>query len=85
MLNDYRKKIDEIDATLIALLSLRFDLVEQIGLAKKQSQIQVEDKDREAKLTALHKEIAEQEGIDPAIVERVFQVVLEESRKHQEF
>ena len=46
-LKDYRKKIDFIDKKIAKLLSLRFNLVKQLGNYKRINKIKVTDKKRE--------------------------------------
>lgn len=49
-LEAYRKKIDTIDAQLVALLNERFELVQQIGALKRRLTLQAFDPQRESKL-----------------------------------
>lgn len=80
-LADYRKKIDEIDAELVAKLEERMGLVREIAELKKEAGLAVEDKGREE---ALLKKIEELSGEEHACYNRrVFEAILEESKKFQ--
>ena len=80
-LADYRKRIDEIDAELVAKLEERMELVSEIAALKKEAGLAVEDKSREE---ALLKKIEELSGEEYASYNRrVFEAILEESKKFQ--
>jgi len=51
-LNDYRKKIDEIDEQLIGLVGKRMNLAQEIGRFKIQNNIPIESETRENEITA---------------------------------
>ena len=80
-LADYRKRIDEIDAELVAKLEERMELVREIGELKKQEGIAVEDIGREEALLKKIEELSREEygGHN----RRVFEAILEESKKFQ--
>ena len=46
-LDKIRQRIDDVDERICALLKERFDLVKEVAKAKKESGVQVENKDRE--------------------------------------
>ena len=46
-LEEIRHRIDDVDAKLCALLVERFDLAKEVALAKKESGIKIENKERE--------------------------------------
>ena len=50
MINEHRKKIDEIDSQIISLLEERENLVEKIKEIKLKQNIPLEDKEREEQI-----------------------------------
>ena len=46
-LNDLRKNIDQIDSEIIQLLCKRFEVSKNIGLIKKENNVQILDSNRE--------------------------------------
>jgi chorismate mutase len=78
-----RRSIEEIDARIVRLLAERFAHVRALGAAKHQGGLPVESAAREAELRALHRAAAERAGIDPALVARLFALVLERSKAEQ--
>ena len=46
-LNDLRKNIDQIDSEIIQLLCKRFEIAKNIGLIKKEHNVQILDSNRE--------------------------------------
>ena len=80
-LADYRKKIDEIDAELVAKLEERMDLVCAIAALKKEAGLAVEDKSREEALLKKIEELSREEYA--CYNRRVFEAILEESKKFQ--
>jgi len=79
-----RERIDELDAELIRILSARFELVEELGGWKSRHRIPVEDGEREACLSRLHGRAAREQGLDGGLVQRIFAIILEHSRRRQE-
>jgi chorismate mutase len=75
-----RTRIQELDEALIRLLAQRFERVRALGQVKAAEGLPVEDEAREAELRAHHARIAEREGVDPALVQRVFAAILQESK-----
>lgn len=51
-LNQYRDKIDKIDAKILELLVDRFEVVKQVGEYKKQNNLPVLDREREQQLVS---------------------------------
>ncbi len=75
-----RARIQELDEALIRLLAQRFERVRALGALKAAENLPIEDETREAALRAHHARVAEREGIDPALVRRVFEALLAESK-----
>lgn len=71
-LDDLRHHVDAVDAQLISLLAQRFDYTRQIGLYKRQHQIDPHDPVREyEKLEALQN-MAMEDDLDPDLVKHIF-------------
>jgi chorismate mutase len=79
-LEGIRTRIQELDEALIRLLAQRFERVRALGQVKAALNLPVEDERRETELRAHHARIAEREGVDPALVQRIFAAILEESK-----
>lgn len=79
-MQDYRKKIDEIDQKIITLLGERMDLAKKIGKFKKEAGMPVEDVNRENKLKDELKKLAKQNNLSDKFVDRLYDVVLDEAR-----
>ncbi len=78
-----RRNIDQIDAKIIYLLGERFKETQKIGAFKKVGGQGVLDEDREANLKSEHARAADASGVDGALVEKVFEKIMETSRDQQ--
>jgi chorismate mutase len=78
-----RARIEELDAEIVHLLGERFVHVRLLGRWKAMADVPVENPAREAELRALHRQAAERAGLDPALVQRIFEAVLEHSKAEQ--
>ena len=83
VLQNLRNKIQELDVLMLRLLGQRFELVKQIKAVKSQAQIKIEDKDREAELLSHYRNLAVEQGLDPKLVEELFTIIFEASKKEQ--
>jgi len=83
-MKDLRKQIEDVDAQLLRLLGKRMNLVREIFAVKKQSGIPLIDKNREAELRKNLAALAQKEGLDTGLVDRLYDFVLNESRRIQE-
>lgn len=79
-LGQIRARIQELDEALIRLLAQRFERVRALGQVKAAENLPIEDEAREAELRAHYARIAEREGVDPALVQRIFATILQESK-----
>jgi chorismate mutase/prephenate dehydratase len=82
-LEDLRANIDEIDARIVKLLAERLGTAAKIGALKKEGNRQVQDGAREKQVIGHVRQLAEKEGISPAEVERLYQLVMAASRGAQ--
>lgn len=75
-LKKMREQIDSIDSELMDLLKRRYDLSKEIGIYKKQQNIQVLDLKREHEILDKARAISEE-------IYHVFFKIIEESKKLQ--
>jgi chorismate mutase len=78
-----RTRIGEIDTAILRLLGERFTHVRLLGRWKALAAVPVESPEREAELRALYLAAARREGLDPELVMRVLELVLEHSKTEQ--
>jgi chorismate mutase len=78
-----RARIEELDSAILRLLGERFAHVRLLGRAKVVEGLAVENPEREAELRAFHLQVAQREGLDPTLVLRLFEAVLEYSKAEQ--
>ncbi len=79
-----RKILNRIDSQILSNLEYRQDIVRQIAEYKKQKEIPVLQPEREIEhLDSLEKE-AEEMDLDPKLVRKIFELVIEDSRSIQE-
>jgi len=82
-LHEARTHIDSIDRDLVVLLSRRAELAARAGRAKRALGHGVLDANREVEVLAQRRRWAEEQGLDPAAVDDVFQAILRLSRSVQ--
>ena len=82
-IEDWRKRIDELNDELIALLNKRATYATEIGKLKKQQGLPVFDATREQ--AVLEKVSALTKGpLSPESIKNIFQVIMQETRKVEE-
>lgn len=82
-IRNYRRRIDDLDATLIAFLSERARLGKLLGDAKRQSGRPLRDATREQEVLA-HVAAGAGEGLSAEALARVFRCIMAETRRVQE-
>lgn len=80
-----RKQISEIDAEIIGLIALRQQVSKKIGEYKKAHNLPVLDSAREALLHEFHSTTCVERGISPELAAKIFEALIEESRKVQKY
>ena len=80
-LNEIRQKIDGVDEKICALLKERFDLVKEVGEAKKNLGVNVENKDRENEVVEAVRNRLPEELKDYA--EEIYRVIIKTSKDFQ--
>lgn len=83
-LEEFRKSIDNLDATLIYVLAERFRLTKRVGEFKRDKGLPSSDKGREAVQVARLKALAEDADLDPEFAERFLRFVIDEVICHHE-
>ena len=85
-IDDWRKRIDDLNDELIALLNRRAVFAAEIGKIKKAKGLPVFDAGREESVLARVAEMAESAGgpLSPESVSNIFRSIMEETRKVEE-
>ncbi len=78
-----RDMIDSVDGKILALLAQRAATVSQIADYKKQYGLAVCDEQRERELITEKRLLAEELGLNPDTIERLYEIILEDSRRIQ--
>jgi chorismate mutase len=82
-LQDARDRIDEIDRRFVELLAERYAVVDEICELKAEEGDTVRDPDREAELLDHVAAIAEEHGVSPDLVRRLYEEILGHSVERQ--
>ena len=80
-LEELRKRIDGVDEQICALLKERFDLVKEVGEAKKNLGVNVENKDREQEIIEAVRNRLPEELKDYA--EEIYRTIIKVSKEYQ--
>lgn len=83
-LQEVRLGIDDVDAEILALLSRRAALARAAASAKHALGRPVLDREREAATRRWREQLAVTRGLDPALIERLFEEIVAWSRRSQE-
>ncbi|MGH1480138.1 MAG: chorismate mutase [Geminicoccales bacterium] len=83
-LKDFRKSIDNLDATLIYVLAERFRLTKRVGEFKRDTGLPSTDSKREEKQIARLKALAFEADLDPEFAERFIRFVIDEVIRHHD-
>lgn len=81
--NRIRLNIDMINRDLVRLLANRHRMAMRVGRIKAERGMPVQIPEREEELLAIIREEAERAGMDPDSVEKIFVLILEQSRDAQ--
>ena len=80
----FREQINNIDSQITNLLAERVKLSLQIAEVKQQLNVPVRDIQREKELLEVIGRHGEEKGLDSSFLEKLFGLVLEESRRVQQ-
>ena len=82
-LSELRNIIDEIDEELITVLKKRTHIINEIGAYKKKHQITIFQLERWQEILRTRAQLAEKLGISRSHIEKIYQVLHEESIRIQ--
>lgn len=82
-LEELREIIDKIDDELVKTLRERMNIVEQIGLLKKENNITILQPERWAEIFNTRQDLAKQLQLNPETVYHIFQLIHKESIRRQ--
>lgn len=84
MLEELRKKIDEINTQLVVLLGRRLEVAKEIAQIKKREQFPILDSNREDLIKEKIRNLAREQGLSAPVIEEIFQLVLDYTRMEME-
>jgi chorismate mutase len=76
-LDDFRREIDAVDEALIRSLARRLRLCEGVAALKAREGIPMMQPDRLRFVRERNARLAETHGIDPELIERLFQIIID--------
>lgn len=76
-ITEVRNEIDNIDQTIIALIGQRFDYVKEVVKYKAPSHEAIEATDRKVSMMVDRRAWAEQNGLSPDVIERMYALLVE--------
>jgi chorismate mutase/prephenate dehydrogenase len=78
-----RYKLDEIDSEIVALIAKRQSLVPEIGKYKAEHKLPITQPKREKAILVSKKHLARELGLKPTLIEKIFKLIMENSREIQ--
>ncbi|MFC2018783.1 prephenate dehydratase [Chloroflexota bacterium] len=82
-LENLRKKVDGIDASIVKLIAERVKVAGEIGDEKKKQARQIEDKEREKSVFEHIRSVARQEGINEEDAEKIYRQLVKTCKRTQ--
>jgi chorismate mutase/prephenate dehydratase len=82
-LEELRKKIDDVDASIANLIAERIGLAEQIGRVKREQGQQIEDVQREERILTRIRRLAKDKGIKQADIENIYHQIFTATKSIQ--
>ncbi len=76
-ITDVRNEIDNIDKVLISLLKDRFQYVKEVVKYKEKTAASIEASDRREAVIAQRRKWAEEQGLDPNVIEEMYRRLIE--------
>ena len=77
-LDALRSEIDLIDEELVNVLARRFQVTARVGELKKQLVLNPVDREREAQQAIRYRALANDRGLEPELVVKLFKMIIEE-------
>ncbi len=84
ILSELREQIDHVDKELFDIISQRMEIVEKMGLYKKQNNVTVFQKDRWQEISESRNKWAEELGLNPEFMWDLFKLIHDASIRRQE-
>ena len=75
-IDDLRKRIEEVDASIVKLIAERVRIAEEIGQEKRQRHIPIEDRQREDRVLENVKDIARAENVNQQDIEGIYRRII---------
>lgn len=82
-LQNLRLIINKLDDLIIQSVARRMAVSRTVGTVKKLNGMKIKDPKREKQLQALHKKLAKKHNITYSTLEKIFRLIMDESRKIQ--
>ena len=79
---EYRRSIDNFDASLIHILAERFRVTKAVGVLKASADLPPSDPNREAEQVARLRDLAKSADLDPDFAEKFLEFVIREVIQH---
>ena len=76
-MDSLRKRIDDLDNDIVALLAERFKVTEEIGVYKAKHDLNPQDRSREADKFAMLSERAENYGLNPKYAVDIYRCIMD--------
>lgn len=76
-INEVRKEIDNIDSSIIRLLSERFDYVREVVKYKEKTDAGIEASDRRNAVIESRRKWAEELNLDPNVIGKIYNILIE--------
>jgi len=83
-MEEVRKHINRLDMVIITALAERMSLMPDIGLFKKENNIDIFDESREIEIMKRLKKVAAEHNLDESFVEEVFLSMFNEAKRIQQ-
>jgi len=81
LLTPYRVRINALDTEIVGLIGKRFDVVREVAALKAEHGIAPILPDRIEEVVARARAKAEEEGVDPKLVEQIYRIMIDEACK----
>ena len=83
-MDEVRKHINRLDMVIITALAERMSLMPDIGLFKKENNVDIFDEKREIDIMKRLKKISAEHGLDESFVEEIFLSCFNEAKRIQQ-